>query len=83
MTLWKQISFFRFEEKNTLASSSQKNRRCQFPAFCYHSFFGNCHQLKGREMTFSHLVRLSPSEWRMGWCSLGNHPVTTKLSCYF
>ena len=67
----------------TLASSSQENRRRWIPAFCYHSFSGNCDQLKGRKMTFSHLVRLSPCEWRTGRSSLGNHPVTTRLSCCF
>lgn len=33
------------------------------------------------EMSFS--PSDSPSEWRTGWCSLGNHPVTTKLSRHF
>lgn len=52
MTLWKQISFFRFEEKNTLASSSQKNRRCRISSLLLSQFLWKLPPAKGERNDF-------------------------------
>lgn len=52
MTLWKQIGFFRFEEKNMLASSSQKNRRCRISSLLLSQFLWKLPPAKGERNDF-------------------------------